>query len=162
MSIHDLPHVKKGLASSAFDDEGVATHARDVVKGGVLQGYFLGSYSARKLGMKSTGNAGGNHNLVMDSTGEDFAALLKKMGTGLLVTEMLGQGINMVTGDYSRGAAGFWVENGEIAYPVHEVTVAGNLKDMFGNIVAIGTDVMVRGSRQTGSVLVEGMTVAGE
>jgi PmbA protein len=132
------------------------------VKGGVLQGYFLGSYSARKLGMKSTGNAGGNHNLVMDSTGEDFATLLKKMGTGVLVTEMLGQGINMVTGDYSRGAAGFWIENGEIAFPVQEVTVAGNLKDMFGNIVAIGTDVMVRGSRQTGSVLVEGMTVAGE
>jgi PmbA protein len=128
----------------------------------VIEGYFLGSYSARKLGMKSTGNAGGNHNLVMDSTGEDFAALLKKMGTGLLVTEMLGQGINMVTGDYSRGAAGFWVENGEIAYPVQEVTVAGNLKDMFANIVAIGTDVMVRGSRQTGSVLVEGTTVAGE
>jgi PmbA protein len=147
---------------AAFDDEGVATRARDVVGNGVVEGYFLGSYSARKLGMKSTGNAGGNHNLVMDSTGEDFAALLKKMGTGLLVTEMLGQGINMVTGDYSRGAAGFWVENGEIAYPVQEVTVAGNLKDIFGNIIAIGTDVMVRGSRQTGSVLVEGMTVAGE
>jgi len=162
VSIHDLPHVKKGLASSPFDDEGVATRARDVVKGGVLQGYFLGSYSARKLGMKSTGNAGGNHNLIMDSTGEDFAALLGKIGTGLVVTEMLGQGINMVTGDYSRGAAGFWVENGEIAYPVQEVTVAGNLKDMFGHIVAIGTDVIVRGSRQTGSVLVEGMTVAGE
>ena len=162
VDIHDLPHVRKGLASSAFDDEGVATRARDVVKGGVLQGYFLGSYSARKLGMKSTGNAGGNHNLVMESTGEDFAALLRKMGTGLLVTEMLGQGINMVTGDYSRGAAGFWIENGEIAYPVQEITVAGNLKDMFGSIVAIGTDVMVRGSRQTGSVLVEGLTVAGE
>ncbi|HWH49470.1 MAG TPA: metalloprotease PmbA [Burkholderiales bacterium] len=162
VNIHDLPHVKKGLASSPFDDEGVATHARDIVKNGVLQGYFLGTYSARKLGMKSTGNAGGNHNLVLDSTGEDFAALLKKMGTGFLVTEMLGQGINMVTGDYSRGAAGFWVENGEIAFPVQEVTVAGNLKDMFGNIVAIGTDVMVRGSRQTGSMLVEGMTVAGE
>ena len=162
VSIHDLPNVRKGLASSPFDDEGVTTRARDVVKGGVLQGYFLGSYSARKLGMKSTGNAGGNHNLVMDSTGEDFAALRRKMGTGFLVTEMLGQGINMVTGDYSRGAAGFWVENGEIAYPVQEVTVAGNLKDMFGHIVAIGTDVIVRGSRQTGSVLVEGMTVAGE
>jgi PmbA protein len=162
VNIHDLPHVRKGLASSPFDDEGVATRARDVVKGGVLQGYFLGSYSGRKLGMKSTGNAGGNHNLVMDSTGEDFATLLKKMGTGLLVTEMLGQGINMVTGDYSRGAAGFWIENGEIAYPVQEVTVAGNLNDMFENIVAIGTDVMVRGSRQTGSVLVEGLTVAGE
>ncbi len=162
VNIHDLPHVRKGLASSPFDDEGVATRARDVVKDGVLQGYFLGSYSARKLGMKSTGNAGGNHNLVMDATGEDFATLLKKMGTGLLVTEMLGQGINMVTGDYSRGAAGFWIENGEITYPVQEVTVAGNLKDMFGNIVAIGTDVVVRGSRLTGSVLVEGMTVAGE
>ncbi|HEV8261525.1 MAG TPA: metalloprotease PmbA [Burkholderiales bacterium] len=162
VNIRDLPHVRKGLASSPFDDEGVATRARDVVKAGVLQGYFLGSYSARKLGMKSTGNAGGNHNLVIDSTGEDFATLLKKMGTGLLVTEMLGQGINVVTGDYSRGAAGFWVENGEMAYPVQEVTVAGNLKDMFGNIVAVGTDVMVRGSRQTGSVLVEGMTVAGE
>jgi PmbA protein len=162
VNIHDLPHVRKGLASSPFDDEGVATRARDVVGSGVVEGYFLGSYSARKLGMKSTGNAGGNHNLVMDSTGEDFAVLLKKMGTGLLVTEMLGQGINMVTGDYSRGAAGFWVENGEIAYPVQEVTVAGNLKDIFENIIAIGTDVMVRGSRQTGSVLVGGMMVAGE
>ncbi|HKQ24551.1 MAG TPA: metalloprotease PmbA [Burkholderiales bacterium] len=162
VNINDLPHMRKGLASSAFDDEGVATRARDIVKRGILQGYFLSSYSARKLGMKSTGNAGGNHNLVMESTGEDFATLLKEMDTGLLVTEMLGQGINMVTGDYSRGAAGFWIENGEIAYPVQEVTVAGNLKDMFGNIVAIGTDVMVRGSRQTGSVLVEGMTVAGE
>ena len=162
VNIHDLPHVKKGLASSPFDDEGVATRARDIVKNGVLQGYFLGSYSARKLGMKSTGNAGGNHNLILDSTGEDLETLLKKMGTGFLVTEMLGQGINMVTGDYSRGAAGFWVENGEIAFPVQEVTVAGNLKDMFGSIVAIGTDVMVRGSRQTGSGLVEGMTVAGE
>ena len=162
VEIHDLPHVRKGLASSPFDDEGVATHARDIVKGGVLQGYFLSSYSARKLGMKTTGNAGGNHNLVMESTGEDFPTLLKKMKSGLLVTEMLGQGINMVTGDYSRGAAGFWIENGEIAYPVQEVTVAGNLKDMFRNIVAIGTDVMIRGSRQTGSVLIEGMTVAGE
>jgi len=128
----------------------------------VLQGYFLGSYSARKLGLRSTGNAGGNHNLGMDSTDGDLAALLRTMGTGLLVTDLLGQGINMVTGDYSRGAAGFWIKNGEISHPVEEITVAGNLKDMFRNIVAIGSDVVVRGSRQCGSVLVEGMTVAGE
>lgn len=160
--IRDLPHLKKGLASSAFDDEGVATRSRDIVRGGVLEGYFLGSYSARKLGMQTTGNAGGTHNLVIDPTGEDFEALLRKLGTGFLVTDLLGQGINMVTGDYSRGAAGFWVENGAVAYPVQEVTVAGNLKDMFRNIVAVGTDVQVRGSRQSGSILVEGMTVAGE
>ncbi len=162
VQIHDRPHVPKGLASSPFDDEGVATRTRDIVQDGVLQGYFLGSYSARKLGMRSTGNAGGNHNLSMDSTDGDLAALLKKMGTGLLLTDLLGQGVNMVTGDYSRGAAGFWVENGEISHPVQEITVAGNLKDMFRNIVAIGSDVIVRGSRQCGSVLVEGMTVAGE
>ena len=162
VQIHDRPHVAKGLASSPFDDEGVATQTRDIVRDGVLQGYFLGSYSARKLGLRSTGNAGGNHNLGMDSTDGDLPALLKKMGTGLLVTDLLGQGVNMVTGDYSRGAAGFWVENGEISHPVQEITVAGNLKDMFRNIVAIGSDVIVRGSRQSGSVLVEGMTVAGE
>jgi len=160
--IRDLPHVRRGLASAGFDDEGVATQTRDIVEAGVVQGYFLGSYSARKLGMRSTGNAGGNYNLVLDSTGEDFEALLKKMGRGLLVTELLGQGVNMVTGDYSRGAAGFWVEGGEIAYPVNEITVAGNLKDMFLNIAAIGSDRVARGSRQTGSILVEGMTVAGE
>ena len=162
VQVRDRPHVPKGLASSPFDDEGVATRARDIVQDGVLQGYFLGSYSARKLGLRSTGNAGGNHNLSMDSTDGDLAALLKKMGTGLLLTDLLGQGVNMVTGDYSRGAAGFWVENGEISHPVQEITVAGNLKDMFRNIVAIGSDVIVRGSRQCGSVLVEGMTVAGE
>ena len=162
VQVRDWPHVPKGLASSPFDDEGVATRARDIVQDGVLQGYFLGTYSARKLGLRSTGNAGGNHNLSMDSTGGDLAALLKKMGTGLLLTDLLGQGVNMVTGDYSRGAAGFWVENGEISHPVQEITVAGNLKDMFRNIVAIGSDVIVRGSRQCGSVLVEGMTVAGE
>jgi PmbA protein len=160
--IRDLPHLPRGLASAAFDDEGVATRTRDVVDAGVLKGYFLGSYSARKLGLRSTGNAGGNHNLILESTGEDFAALLKKMGRGLLVTELLGQGVNMVTGDYSRGAAGFWVENGEIAHPVNEVTVAGNLADMFMHIVAVGSDRVARGSRQTGSILVEGMTVAGE
>jgi PmbA protein len=128
----------------------------------VVQGYFLGSYSARKLGMQSTGNAGGNHNLVLEPTGEDFEALLKAMGRGLLVTELLGQGVNMVTGDYSRGAAGFWIENGQISHPVNEITVAGNLKDMFRQIAAVGTDRVLRGSRQTGSILVEGMTVAGE
>ncbi len=140
----------------------MATREREIVKNGVVQGYFLSSYSARKLGLRSTGNAGGNHNLSMNSTDGDLSVLLKKMGTGLLVTDMLGQGINMVTGDYSRGAAGFWVEGGEIAFPVQEITVAGNLKDMFNHIVAIGSDTVVRGSRQCGSILVEGMTVAGE
>ena len=157
----DLPLIPKGLASGAFDEEGVATQARDIVRDGVVQGYFLASYSARKLGMQTTGNAGGNHNLMMKDTGEDFAALLKKMGRGLLVTELMGQGVNPVTGDYSRGAAGFWVENGAIAYPVQEITIAGNLKTMFKNIVAIGNDVSRRSSRQCGSVLVEGMTLAG-
>ena len=157
----DLPHIPKALASGPFDEEGVATRARDIVRDGVVQGYFLASYSARKLGMKSTGNAGGNHNLIMKDTGEDFAALLKKLGTGLLVTEMMGQGVNGVTGDYSRGAAGFWIENGVIAYPVEEITIAGNLKDMYKNIVAIGTDISRRSSRQCGSILVEGMTLAG-
>jgi len=162
VKISDLPHIRKGLASSAFDGEGVATQARDVVKDGVVQGYFLASYSARKLGMKSTGNAGGNHNLILQDTGEDFAALLRKMGSGLLVTELLGQGINPVTGDYSRGAAGYWVAGGEIAYPVQEITIAGNLKDMFRNIVAVGNDVIRRSSRQCGSILVERMTIAGD
>jgi PmbA protein len=157
----DLPLIPKGLASGAFDEEGVATQARDIVKDGVVQGYFLASYSARKLGMQTTGNAGGNHNLIMKDTGEDFAALLKKMGRGLLVTELMGQGVNAVTGDYSRGAAGFWVEDGAIVYPVQEITIAGNLKTMFKNIVAIGNDVSRRSSRQCGSVLVEGMTLAG-
>jgi PmbA protein len=160
--IHDVPDLERGLASSPFDDEGVATRRRDVVHDGVLQGYFLGSYSARKLGMRSTGNAGGNHNLLLDSTGEDFPALLRKMRRGLLVTELLGMGVNQVTGDYSRGAAGFWVEEGELAYPVQEITIASNLKDMFKGIVAVGNDVVVRGSRQCGSILVERMTVAGE
>ncbi len=157
----DFPRIPKGLASGAFDEEGVATQQRDIVRDGVVQGYFLASYSARKLGMKSTGNAGGNHNLIMRDTGEDFAALLKKLGTGLLVTEMMGQGVNAVTGDYSRGATGFWVENGEIAFPVEEITIAGNLKDMYQHIVAIGNDVSRRSSRQCGSILVEGMTLAG-
>jgi PmbA protein len=162
VKISDLPHIKKGLASSAFDDEGVATQVRDVVLDGVVQGYFLGSYSARKLGLSSTGNAGGNHNLIMRDTGEDFAGLLRKMGRGLLVTELMGQGVNAVTGDYSRGASGYWVEGGEIAYPVQEITIAGNLKDMFRSIVAVGSDINRRGSRQCGSVLIEKMTVAGD
>lgn len=161
VQMRDLPLIPKGLASGAFDEEGVATQTRDIVRDGVVQGYFLASYSARKLGMKSTGNAGGNHNLVMQDTGEDFTALLKKMGTGLLVTELMGQGVNAVTGDYSRGAAGFWVENGVIGYPVQEITIAGNLKDIYQRIVAIGNDVSRRSSRQCGSVLVEGMTLAG-
>jgi len=160
--ISELPHLPRGLASTSFDAEGVATHPREVVKDGVLQGYFLGSYSARKLKLKTTGNAGGNHNLILHDTGADFAAMLKALETGLLVTEMMGQGINSVTGDYSRGATGFWVERGEIAYPVEEITIAGNLKDMFRSIAAVGNDVIRRGSRQTGSILIERMTIAGD
>jgi PmbA protein len=162
MTITEQPHLSRGLASSPFDDEGVATVPRQVIKDGVLQAYFLGSYSARKLKMRSTGNAGGNYNLIVDSGALDFAALLKKMGRGLVVTELLGHGINAVTGDYSRGAAGFWVESGAIAYPVQEVTIAGNLKDMFTGIVAVGNDVLIRGSKQCGSMLIERMTVGGE
>lgn len=159
--LQERPFIVKGLASSPFDSEGVATRDRDVVKDGVVEGYFLSSYSARKLGMKSTGNAGGNHNLIVPSTGASFDALLQKMGNGLLVTELLGHGLNMVTGDYSRGVAGFWVEDGQIAYPVEEITVAGNLKDMLLGILAVGTDIEVRGSRQVGSILIDRMTVAG-
>lgn len=162
LTISERPHLLRGLASSPFDNEGVATIDREVVRDGVLQGYFLSTYSARKLGMQTTGNAGGNHNLLVGDSGEDFAALLNKMGTGLLVTELLGHGINMVTGDYSRGAAGFWVENGELQYPVEEITIAGNLRQMYKNIVAIGTDTETRGSKQTGSILIDGMTVAGD
>lgn len=161
INISDVPDIRKGLASSPFDDEGVRTQRRNIVENGVLRGYFLGSYSARKLGMRTTGNAGGNHNLILQSGELDLNGLLKQMGRGLLVTELLGQGVNQVTGDYSRGAAGFWVEHGEIQYPVQEITIAGNLKDMFRNIVAVGNDVLVQGSKQCGSILVEGMTVAG-
>ena len=162
IQILELPHLHKGLASGPFDDDGVATIERKVVENGVVQGYFLGSYSARKLGMRTTGNAGGTHNLIMQNAAPmDFSALLKKMGTGLLVTELLGHGINAVTGDYSRGASGFWVENGAISHPVEEITIAGNLKDMFQGILAIGSDVIVRGSKQCGSVLIDRMTVAG-
>ena len=162
VTIQEQPHLLRGLASAPFDNEGVATTSRTLVQDGVLQGYVLSSYSARKLGMTTTGNAGGNHNLVVSHGDQDFNALLKTMGTGLVVTELLGHGINMVTGDYSRGAAGFWVENGVIAYPVEEITIAGNLADMFKQIVAIGNDVLVQGSKQVGSILIEQMTVAGE
>ena len=160
--IDDIPDIPRGLASSAFDGEGVKTQRRTIVESGVLQSYFLGTYSARKLGMKTTGNAGGNHNLILRPGELDFNGLLKKMGRGLLVTELLGQGVNHITGDYSRGAAGFWVENGEIQYPVEEITIAGNLKDMYTHIAAVGNDVLVQGSRQCGSILVENMMVAGQ
>ncbi len=160
LNIDELPHLPKGIASSAFDSEGVATRARKLVENGVLQGYMLSSYSSRKLGMQTTGNAGGSHNIVVQHTNHSFADLLALMGTGLFVTEMLGHGLNMVTGDYSRGAAGFWVENGVIAYPVEEITIAGNMKDMLKHIVAIGDDAMKQSSKQTGSILIEKMTVA--
>lgn len=162
LNIFEEPHLKKGLASSPFDNEGVATNARQLVKDGVLQGYVLGSYSARKLGLQTTGNAGGNHNLIVKSGEHDFAGMLKQMSTGLLVTELLGQGLNMVTGDYSRGAAGFWVENGVIIHPVEEITIASNMADMLKGIVAIGNDVLVQGSKQVGSILLERMTIAAE
>jgi PmbA protein len=150
------------MASSPFDEEGVAARERSIVRKGTVEGYFLGSYAARKLGMQSTGSAGGHHNLVVESKGPDFAGMLKKLRRGLLVTELLGQGVNVVTGDYSRGAAGYWVENGEIAFPVEEITIAGNLKDMFRHIAVIGSDVLVRAGRSCGSILVENMTIAGE
>lgn len=161
--ISERPHLKGALASSPFDDDGVATRDREVVEDGVLQGYFLSTYSARKLGMQTTGNAGGSHNLIVQpGPGElDFEGMLRQMDTGLLVTELLGQGVNYVTGDYSRGAAGYWVEKGRIAYPVQEITIAGNLREMFKGIVAIGNDMLVRGSKQVGSILIDRMTVAG-
>ena len=165
IDIAEDPHVAKGKGSSPFDDEGVVTRARQVVDGGVLQGYFLSSYSARKLGMKTTGHAGGSHNLRMASRatapGDDLGTMIRRLGRGLLVTELMGQGVNYVTGDYSRGASGYWVENGEIAFPVHEVTIAGNLRDMLMNIVGIGTDEYTMGSKTIGSVLVTGMKLAG-
>jgi PmbA protein len=160
--IEEQPLEPQASASTPFDDEGVATKPRVLVDDGVLQGYFLSSYSARKLGMQSTGNAGGHHNLVVRCEGPDFRGMLRKMGRGLLVTELLGHGINMVTGDYSRGAAGYWVEGGEIRFPVEEITIAGNLKEMFNGIVAIGSDVLVRSGRSCGSILIDAMTVAGD
>src|SRR5881394_1065309 len=162
VQIDEQPFERQGSASTPFDEEGVATHERSVVRDGVLQGYFLGSYSARKLGLRSTGNAGGHHNLVLKSDGPDFKGMLRKMGRGLLVTELLGQGINLVTGDYSRGAAGYWVEGGEIQFPVEEITIAGNLRDMFKGMVAVGADVLTRSGRESGSILIDRMTIAGE
>jgi PmbA protein len=162
VSIREDPHLPRGHASSCFDDDGVATRPRDVVQDGVLQGYFLGVYSARKLGLSTTGNAGGNHNLIVAPGSRDFVGMLQALGTGLLVTELLGQGVNMVTGDYSRGASGYWVEGGAIQHPVEEITIAGNLRDMFRNVSAVGGDVLVRGSRISGSIIVDGMTIAGD
>ena len=156
------PFMPGEMASGWFDAEGVATERRKVIEDGVLKGWFLSTYSARKLGLETTGNAGGNHNLIVPAGDLDLAGLARKMGRGLVVTEMMGQGVNPVTGDYSRGAAGFWVEGGEIRFPVEEVTIAGNLLDMFAGIVAVGSDVLVRGSKQCGSILVDRMTLAGE
>ncbi|MGB9430524.1 MAG: metalloprotease PmbA [Gammaproteobacteria bacterium] len=158
----ERPHLKKALASAAFDHEGVATRDRELVDQGALQHYLLNSYSARKLKLQSTGHAGGVHNLIVKPGPLDFSGLLKEMGTGLVVTELMGQGVNGVTGDYSRGATGFWVENGELAYPVEEITIAGNLKDMYRNIAAVGNDVDLRGGIRTGSILVGEMIIAGD
>jgi PmbA protein len=159
------PHILKGKGSAPFDDEGVLTRKRSIVKGGVTQTYFLSSYSARKLGMKTTGHAGGSQNLTLKSKltrpGDDLPAMLKKLGTGLFVTELMGQGVNYVTGDYSRGAAGYWVENGEIAFPVQEITIAGHLGEMFQQIVAVGADAYTYGSKTIGSILIEKMKIAG-
>lgn len=162
--IQERPLLEQALGSAPFDNEGVATRHRDIVSGGVLRGYVLDSYSARKLGMQTTGNAGGVHNLSIESGPErhDFQGLLGEMGTGLLVTEMMGHGSNPVTGDYSRGAAGFWVESGEIQYPVEEITVAGNLREMYQQLVTVGTDDEVPGSIRTGSWLIDSMAVAGD
>jgi PmbA protein len=165
LDVHENPHILRGKGSSPFDDEGVTTRARDVVKGGVLQGYFLSSYSARKLGMRTTGHAGGSQNLTLSSRltqpGDDLEAMLRKLHRGLFVIELMGQGVNQVTGDYSRGAAGFWVDKGRIVHPVHEITIAGNLRDMLKGIVAVGADTYTSGTKTLGSVLVERMKLAG-
>lgn len=160
--IYEQPHLKKSLGSANFDAEGVTTRERDIVVDGIVKSYILGSYSARKLGMQSTGNAGGVHNLTIDTGTLSLDALLKKMDKGLLVTELMGQGVNRVTGHYSRGATGFWIENGEIQFPVEEITIAGNLKDMFKGITDIGKDVDLRRNIRTGSILIDNMTIAGE
>ena len=161
ISIRERPHLRKAFGASAFDAEGVATHERDVVRDGVLHGYFLSSYSARKLGMRTTGNAGGSHNLTVVAETQPFDQLVRDMGRGLIVTALLGQGVNYVNGDYSRGAAGYWVENGEIQHAVEEVTIAGNLRDMFLGIQGVGDDALARSAKQCGSLLLERMTVAG-
>lgn len=161
MQIQERPHIRKGMSSAPFDAEGVATSDRDLVEDGVLQGYILSSYSARRLGLQTTGNAGGAHNLLVPGNAGDMQSLLQQMQRGLLVQELIGHGVNNVTGDYSRGAMGYWIENGEIAYPVHEVTVAGNLRDLYARIVAIGSDQDLRGGIRCGSLLVDGMKIAG-
>ncbi|WP_261816067.1 metalloprotease PmbA [Vibrio gallicus] len=160
-NVTERPHLLRGLASTPFDSEGVQTKDYDIISDGTLATYLLTSYAARKLDMTTTGHAGGIHNWFVESTGQNFDGMLKELGTGLLVTEVMGQGVNGVTGDYSRGVSGFWVENGVIQYPVSEVTVAGNLKDMYQNIVAVGNDVETRSQIQTGSILIESMKVAG-
>jgi PmbA protein len=166
LDIVEDPHLRRGKGSVPFDDEGVVTRARDVVREGVVQGYFLSTYSARKLGLRTTGHAGGSQNLSLTSrltrSGDDLPAMLRKLGHGLFVIELMGQGVNYVTGDYSRGAAGFWVEGGQIQYPVHEITIAGNLREMFKAVVAVGADVYNQGSKSVGSVLIERMKIAGQ
>ncbi len=162
MHIYENPFVPRAMGSAPFDADGMATRARDIVKDGVLQGYVLSAYSARKLGMAPTGNAGGVHNLFIEPGQQDLDTLIRSMHTGLLITDMIGFGVNQVTGDYSRGASGFWVENGEIQYPVEEITVAGNLLEMYQQIIAVGKDVDTRGNTRTGSVLIENLTVAGD
>jgi PmbA protein len=167
LNIVERPFLMRGQGSGVFDAEGVATRDSSLIENGVLARYVLGSYSARKLGLESTGNAGGIHNLIVEPGQDggaqlDFAGMLKRLGTGLLVTEVMGQGVSTITGDYSRGAAGFWVENGQIAYPVEEITIAANLRDMYTGIVAVGADVDPRSHLLTGSILLEQMTIAGE
>jgi len=162
IQIEEQPHLPKELGSAPFDDDGMATRRKHLVRDGVLESYVLSAYSARKLGMTPTGNAGGVHNLVVQTGEQDLDALIRQMDTGLLVTDMIGFGVNQVTGDYSRGASGFWIEQGEVRYPVEEITVAANLKDMFQHIVDIANDVDNRGNIKTGSVLIENMTIAGE
>jgi PmbA protein len=163
VQMRERPHLRRALASSPFDAEGVTTRDRELVKDGVLQGYVLGSYSARKLGLRTTGNAGGIHNLLVESTAGLLSPeqMLRRLDTGLYVTEMMGQGVNGVTGDYSRGASGFWVEGGQIAFPVHEVTIAGNLRQMYQQVRALGDDVDTHGAIRTGSALVDELTIAG-
>ena len=160
--VHEQPHLIGALGSAAYDGEGVATRHRDLVRDGILQAYVLSTYSAKKLGLKSTGNAGGVRNLTLTPNAGDFESMLQKLGTGLFVTELMGQGVKMMTGDYSRGAAGFWVENGVIQYPVEEITIAGNLKEMFKTIIAVGNDVDYRGNVRTGSILIEQLSIAGD
>ena len=161
MQIQERPHIPKGMASAPYDAEGVTTRDRDIVKDGVLQGYVMSSYSARRLGLQTTGNAGGTHNLLVPGNAGDMAELMRMMGTGLLVHELIGSGVNAVTGDYSRGVVGYWIENGEIVHPVHEVTIAGNLQDLYQRITAIGNDQDLRSGIRCGSLLVESMTIAG-